>query len=193
MKELLNKINTDTINTVFTDYFDTIAHRTVYANSVLRIWSKRIITELGWAIETDDLYFGFKAATTHLADTYNVNDNEIPYQRVLEEVFMRLNNSNLVGDADKDSFLSLAECMHYKVESEVQFINTSTLNFLRICKQKGKKIYIVSDFYTTKSIFVRLLEHHGISDVFDDIFVSSELKLSKHRGSIYNKILLTFK
>ncbi|TPV33361.1 HAD family hydrolase [Paucihalobacter ruber] len=189
MKELFNKINTETVNVVFTDYFDTIAHRTVHPNSVLRIWSKRIITELGWTIEIDDLYFSFKAATSHLADKYMVNDNEIPYHSVLEEVFMRLNNSNFACDADRDRFLDLAELIHFQVESEVQFINTTTLNFLRSCKDKEKKIYIVSDFYTSKSIFIKLLDYHGITDLFEDVFVSSELKSSKHQGSIYNKLL----
>ena len=71
----------------------------------------------------------------------------------------------------------------------MQYINQDILDTLKYFKSNGGKIYLVSDFYGSKSLFEKLLKHHKILDLFDGIYSSATLGKSKHNGEIYNQLV----
>lgn len=174
---------------LFTDYFDTIVHRHVHPNYTQRIWAKFIIRELGLQVSIDELYFIRQESLRYLSKTLNREDVEIPYKRLKEEICIRLINSRVLNETNKDTFMSLFEQADVKAESSVQYVNLEVIDTLKYFKSKGGKIYLVSDFYGSKSLFEKLLLHHGILDLFDGIYSSADQEKSKHSGKIYEAIL----
>ena len=60
MKTLKSVLSNPKIKILFTDYYDTLVHRRVHPNQVIRIWAKNMINELGLSCTIDELYFTFK-------------------------------------------------------------------------------------------------------------------------------------
>ncbi|MBU2951994.1 HAD family hydrolase [Tamlana agarivorans] len=189
MNQLKEKIKTHDIKVLFTDYYDTLVHREVHPNNTIRIWSKIMINELGLDISIDHLYFIYKESIAYLVNVLKTDRNELSYVMVQDEIFNRLNNANVLGDHQKEVFIQLFEKAHLRSEVNVQKLNPNTLGVIKEFKEKGGKVYLLSDFYGPTSLFIKLLDHHKISHLFDGVYSSSTVGKSKHTGTIYKQVL----
>ncbi|MEM9680150.1 MAG: HAD family hydrolase [Bacteroidota bacterium] len=177
------------IEVIFSDYFDTIAHRKVHPNQVQRIWAKIMIRELGLDVSIDHLYYVRKEATQYLKKKPERDDVEIPYKELQLEICKRCINDDTISIDQKDIFLSCFEDADLKSELSVQYLNDTVVNTLRAFKEQGGKVYLISDFYGSVELFNRLLKHHGIFDLFDAVFSSSSLEKSKFEGTIFDDVI----
>ena len=189
LNDLKVKLSNQNTKVLFSDYYDTIIHRNVHPNYTLKLWAKYMIAELGLNLSIDALYFIRQESLAYLCEKYNKNNVEIPYDILIGDIFMRLVNSKLITYSRKTHFFHLFESIDFKTESSVQYLNQDVLNEIKTFKTNGGRVYLVSDFYGSKSLFEKLLEYHGILDLFDDVFSSAVLQSSKHAGSIYKVVL----
>ncbi len=189
LNQLHKELKEKNIKFLFTDYYDTIIHRNVHPNYVRRIWAKLMIRELGLLISINELYFIRQESVKYLIKTLGKVDAEIHYDILKEEICKRLINADVISVENKEDFISLFEDADVRSESGVQYLNQDVLDTLKHFKSNGGKVYLVSDFYGSKSLFEKLLTHHGILDLFEGIYSSAELEKSKHTGSIYAPIL----
>jgi FMN phosphatase YigB (HAD superfamily) len=189
LNQLHKQLKEKNIKFLFTDYYDTIVHRHVHPNYTQRIWAKLMIRELGLPISIDELYFIRQSSSRYLSEILNKGNDEIPYDILKEEICKRLINSDVVSIEGKKEFISLFENADLRAESDVQYLNQDVLDTLKYFKSNGGKIYLVSDFYGSKSLFEKLLAHHGILELFEGIYSSAVLEKSKHAGTIYEPIL----
>lgn len=189
LNQLHKQIKEKEVKFLFTDYYDTIVHRKVHPNYVQRIWAKLIIRELGIPTSIDELYFIRQASVKYLIKSLGKEDVEIPYNTLKEEICKRIINEDILSINRKDEFMSLFEDADVRAESSVQYLNQDVLDTIKHFKSKVGKVYLVSDFYGSKTLFEKLLSHHGILDLFDGIYSSAELEASKHAGTIYAPIL----
>lgn len=189
LNQLHKQLKEKEIKFLFTDYYDTIVHRHVHPNYVQRIWAKLTIRELGLPISIDELYFIRQASSKYLVDKLGKEDIEISYEDLKNEVGNRLVNDKIISIDNKANFISLFEDIDVRAESSVQYLNQSVVDTIKYFKSNGGKIYLVSDFYGSISLFEKLLKHHGIIDLFDGIYSSAALEKSKHHGTIYKPIL----
>lgn len=190
MKNSIRNIeNNENVNVVFTDLFDTLVHRTVHPHYAFRIWAKFMIRELGLSLSILDMYQIRKFATETLVDKLQLKKVEIPYELVVKEVYERLVNSYQIEGIDYEKFSKYCLEADYESEKCVQFINEDLVKGLRYLKGKSYRIVLVSDFHVPKEIIVRLLKHHGIASIFDEVFISCDYSKSKETGSLYALVL----
>ena len=189
LNQLHRQLKEKNIKFLFTDYYDTIVHRHVHPNYVQRIWAKLMIRELGLSISIDELYFIRQESTRYLIKKLKKEDVEIPYKTLQNEISKRLINEEIITLDEKDDFINLFESVDVRAESSVQYLNEAVVNTLKYFKSNGGKIYLISDFYGSKTLFEKLLKHHGIFDLFNGIYSSAELEKSKHKGTIYQPIV----
>ncbi|WP_209399685.1 HAD-IA family hydrolase [Pseudozobellia sp. WGM2] len=174
---------------IFTDFFDTLVHRSVHPNYTLRLWAKFIIRELGVEITSEQL-FSIRANThTFLSTRENKNSLEIDYTLLIHEVFLRLQHNNLLQGVSLNVFESLFKQADTIAETSVQFKNDNLIQDLFKLKEKGYNIYLLSDFYLSKEIILKIIEHHGFSNLFRDVFISSNEGACKENGSLYQHVL----
>lgn len=193
LNQLHKQLKEKDIKFLFTDYYDTIVHRHVHPNYAQRLWAKFMIRELGLCISIDKLYFIRQESVNYLVNKLGKSIDEIPYHRQKEEISKRLINDDVISVNEKDDFINLFEDADVKAESSVQYIDQDVLDTIKYFKSNGGKVYIVSDFYGTKTLFEKLLAHHGILDLFDGVYSSAELEKSKSSNSIYEPILSELK
>lgn len=189
LNQLHKQLKEKQIKYLFSDYYDTLVHRSVHPNYVQRIWAKLMIRELGLGCTIDNLYFIRQESSRYLQQQLGKEEFEIPYHILQSEVCKRVINENIISIEQNHDFINLFEDADVRAESSVQYLNQSVLDTLKYFKSNGGKVYLVSDFYGSKSLFEKLLKHHGVIDLFDGIYSSAELEKSKHHGTIYTPIL----
>lgn len=82
-----------------------------------------------------------------------------------------------------------------KVEIETEInccvLNKSIYNIYKYCRENKKKIIITSDMYLPIEVIKLILEKNNI--YFDEIFLSSDIGLTKKSGNLYRYILESLK
>jgi len=190
LKTLLQKIESvSTCKIIFTDFFDTLVHRTVHPYYTIKLWGKYIIRELGISIAVDELFAIRIDALIYLSEKYGIPTLEVSYEDLVSEVYNRLVNSETLSDISLDYFKKIFMQADFVSEVSVQFKNEEIVNAIKTLKNKGYRVYLITDFFLTKEIIQKFIEHHGMSSAFDDVFVSCDLGKSKATGSIYPHVL----
>ena len=190
MKTLIQKIESNTsLKVIFTDFFDTLVHRTVHPHYAIKLWGKFMIRELGLVLKTDELFAIRIDALNYLAKKRENRTLEVSYDSLVKEIHIRLVNVNCLPNTDFKNFRETFEQADYISEISVQFKNNDLVDLLLVLKQKGYRIYLVSDFFLSETLMRRILDFHEMLPIFDDIFVSSEMSKSKAGATIYPAIL----
>ncbi len=190
MKTLLQNIeNKSSCKVVFTDFFDTLVHRIVHPHYTIKLWGKFLIRELGLRINPDELFAIRIDALSYLSEKYGVKRLEVSYEELLKEVFRRLINSESLPNVSFEYFTEIFKQADFVSETAVQFKNDANVESLKALKNKGYRIYLLTDFFLPKEIILKMLAHHGMSFIFNDVFVSCDLAKSKESGSIYPYVL----
>ena len=166
---------------IFVDCFDTIIFRTCQPDTVIDRWLKNIA----------QLYdFNFKIVDAIWKQTKKIQDQnydskeEEPFFVVCKSFFERLECIKKLGCSDKEFYEIVLERM-IRIEQTVQKINRPLVNEIAKEKDKGKKVYCITDFYLPKTAIEAFFKYHGILELFDGIYVSSDVGLRKSSGSIY--------
>ncbi len=190
MKTLVQKIeNNPSCKVIFTDLFDTLVHRTVHPHYTIKLWSKFLIRELGLSISPDELFAIRIDTLVFLSKKHGLTGIELPYGALIEEVYLRLLYTDALVDTPFDIFKQLFEHADYVAETSVQFKNEELISQLYGLKQKGYRIYLVSDFTLSKEVITKILHFHRMSHIFDDIFISCSVSKSKENGILYPYVL----
>ncbi len=175
----------DKITHVFSDYFDTVVSRKCHPEEVKKRWCKKVIDFFNLNYSTEELYNIRLDIESELSKTnYEIHSEmEFRYADFLGRFISLLNLPYL--DQAKEYLYNT----ELSIEKDVQYINSDVFIFLKKQKETGKKIIIVSDFYTNKEFIVKLIKYHGLSDIVDDIYISADLLKSKRSGLIYRFLL----
>lgn len=170
------------------DYYDTIVYRTVEPEYVKKIWSRDMADFFPTTMKVSEIYALRNSLEAELcADNEKKGyDAEFQYADLIETMYEKLFADQ---DMDKKLFFEIAEGIELSVESRVQRLCQDTVEEIRRLKAAGKKIICISDFYTSAAFLNKLLLHHGIRELFDEIFVSSELLVTKRTGRLYDEVL----
>lgn len=78
----------------------------------------------------------------------------------------------------------------YEIETERRaiVINPVMRDFLVRLQGQGKMLILVSDMYLRERALRLILEDHGLADLFDHVFVSCDVGLTKHSGLMFDHI-----
>ncbi|MBU3024398.1 HAD family hydrolase [Zobellia galactanivorans] len=190
MKDLKRRISRfDDRKVLFTDFFDTLVHRTVHPNYAIRLWAKFMVRELAIPMEGEQLFTIRTEALAYLGKKQGRSTLEIKYKDVITEVYHRLVNTENLHDVPFPRFKKLFERADFTAEISVQFKNETLISTLEHFKQKGYRIYLMSDFYLSKKVIEKILDFHKIDHLFNAVFLSSSVGHSKEKGSLYPYVL----
>ena len=180
-------------DTIFIDCFNTILCRTKTPHDVIYDWAEKMNNAYS-NIETADFYRLFKKAEKRLQELNKLEygDIEFTIYEMISYVYNELKFYGFLNEAQKEDFKNLFLKNYAIAEHNSHFINKRIEKYLKKKKEKGFKIYIVSDFYCDKSflkLWIESCKDSKVLDYIDDIFVSCEFKKSKRNGSLYDYLI----
>lgn len=180
INELIDSVSKK--NVIFVDCFDTIVYRVSNPDTVLERWF-HIIAEK-YDVKYKDVKEIWKYSTHCNLDATEENSFEtVAY-------FMYNRFQYLIDDLQefKDFYSFILET-YIDIELSVLRVNTQLYELLKSEKRMSKKIYLVSDFYMPSEFFKIVFLNLKIDDVFDNMYISSDVGYRKSTGSIYNWLL----
>ncbi|MGN1201477.1 MAG: HAD-IA family hydrolase [Candidatus Caccovivens sp.] len=173
-------------NVIFVDCFNTIICRNKPPKAVIFDWAKKVGEKFGIEPRKIYEYFYCFQRKIFLKNKLSTKEGEFVFEDIIKMIARRLEEDKF---EQSKSFIENALKLYIEAEKESHFVNEKIVEQLRLWKESGKKIYIVSDFYCGKEIISKWLEELHVLDIFDDIFVSCDFKKSKRTGRLYKYII----
>lgn len=182
----------DNIDTILVDFFDTVVERTCHPEVVKRKWSAVLIDSYRIRLCVEELYaLRLKIeAGLCVSSQAQGDDAEFRYDDMSMALYYELQRAQMGSQLPElEVFISHCRDLELALELSVQQPIAATLDMLRAEKEKGKKIYLVSDFYLDKQSIIHFATYHGFADIFENFFVSSENKRTKKEGRAYDVVV----
>ncbi|WP_283131235.1 HAD hydrolase-like protein [Enterovibrio norvegicus] len=177
----------ENVTHIFTDFFDTIVSRKCHPEEIKRKWCKHLISLTNIHETTESIYklrlnVEGELATQALSQ-HGVS--EFKYLDMLDKLL------RIVGVCEKqiNSIKRELYRAELSLEKRNQFINTDVVTFLTQQKKLGKKITVVSDFYCSKEFLSELIVFHGVDELIDEVYVSSDAMRTKRESNFYDYVL----
>lgn len=171
-------VKDNNIDIICVDCFDTLVSRKHTPKYPSLVWCRKMIDYFGLSISVNKLYWlrsGF------------IEVGDVSYKDGVKALFDYLEEQFGYDINEQDFYKKSKEFDENAELSEIR-INRKLVKQLSNLKGEGKKIFLVSDFYLEKDFFVTLFSKHGILDLFDEIYVSSEVGKTKFDGTLYDHI-----
>jgi FMN phosphatase YigB (HAD superfamily) len=192
LKLILEKVNFDKIEYVFFDIFDTILLRNVYPEYTKMIWSKRMNVQFG-GLTAEEIYKSRSELESRLCmeNEQSGKDREFRYNQLVEQMYRILTTRKIISGISLESFHDICINIETDVEIGVQNVDPDWIELVRSIRSNWRqiKIFCISDFYLPKDTIKKMFEHHGILKYIDEIYVSSEVLLTKRTGRLYDFVL----
>lgn len=171
-----------TCDVVSFDVFDTLLMRPflepVDLFSILEDYANKLLDSVD-SIHFKTIRIEAEKHARHLAWTFNNNNQEVS----LDDIYETIGATTCL---DKQ-FIEKIKAKEIELELHYLSRRNSGYELYSMAKHLGKKIIITSDMYLSKEIIKIALEKNGYTD-FDNIFVSSELNLTKSTGDLFKHI-----
>ncbi len=166
------------------DYFDTVVERTVHPEDVKRIAARKLSELIGNKLEYSEIYaMRAKFERQICQENYVAGyDLEFNFFTLRDQLATAL--SHRVGISTSLIAQWIVD-VEISTECAVQSLVQDTYELLKEFKNRNIPIYLVSDFYLPKELFMEMIYYHSIKEFFSDIFVSADDLLTKKSGRKY--------
>ena len=185
-RELLdcNKISDDSIECIAFDVFDTILHRHVSPDDVLRLWAGEMIKRLSLKDNVSSLLIKRRIAgwIVKLGSVLTGYDKECRYPDLIRVLYFMTLPGISFGE-----FYNCALDTEVGVEKRVTFIPDSKRRLIESAFCMGKPVICISDYPLPGESEIEILKYHGIE--VERIFTSSDWRLLKLTGRLYKRAL----
>lgn len=184
------KKDSENIDYIFLDIFDTIVTRSVDPEYIKKIWSMFVVNVFKLDIKPEDLYQKRSEIEKKLSDNALVagHDSEFKHKYMIDLIHSFLVQEHKLP-YQRDYFLRKCVQTEINIEKQQLFVRQDLFDLIKYFKKKNKKIILISDMYLSKKSITEILSNLDIVRFVDDIFVSSEYLISKRSGKLYKYIL----
>lgn len=176
---------------VLVDYFDTLVTRVVPKVMIKPIVARHVQDYLGLSGARNGLLTARRDAERRIGQRHRDAGLD-PEHRLYEmaiEIWELLGETALeFGSIDAQPFAQAWVEIELAVERLAQRIDHEVVDALRP-EADSRRLVVVSDFHLPADRFAEMLSWHGLSDLFDEHFVSCDSRLSKKSGRLYDHVI----
>lgn len=172
---------------VFFDCFNTLIDRSLSPDEVLFDFAVRL-GEV-YSVEPAYLYRLFTGIKRRLAigNKLHTGESELKFGQIIDAMALKLKKQ--LPDLREEDFRAQANSCYFEAEKKTHSLVEGVSKRIHALRNRGCKLYVVSDFYCGREFLAGWLNHLGIADCFDGIFVSCDYMLSKRTGRLYRRVL----
>lgn len=169
------------IECVSFDIFDTLIQRPFYIPTDLFLFLNKYFREYTNSVTGID-FSKIRVYCEQL--TRERTENEKCQEITLDQIYETI---AIEYDIDKNT---LEKLKNKEIEYEIRFCTRRNTGYelYTLALEMGKKVVFTSDMYLSKEIIEKILEKNGYTDN-QKLYLSSEIKLSKSKGDLFNYVL----
>lgn len=186
--KILNYCQENNIKNIAFDFFDTVAYRRVPPEYVKYIAAKRFLLKSGINISPQLFYelrsgFEIKLSQSNNRKYGSLEFNIEELAKYLADYFegrSQLNKDRMISDFIETEI---------QVELEVLCLNEDIFSFMKLACSQGINLYLISDFYIPRNLFDKIIKKLGLTQLFKQIFISTDFRKTKRSGDLYKEFL----
>ena len=169
------------------DCFNTIIYRKKKRNDIFKQWTKALSEK--YNITWKYIYKTYKSVN------FNLCFKKLFLSLTLQESFDIVLNTMFIKLAKKFAYLAKSDFIesakNIYIETELNnfSVNKKMITLLEQEKNKGKPIYLVSDFYCTSDVITFWFEKLNIAHLFTGIFSSCDFFKEKATTKLYKYLI----
>ena len=173
------------------DFFDTLVTREIAPEFTKVAAAQQLSTLLGGTITGNEIYAKRQELerTICARNQASGSDPEFNLEDMARDLFevicLRLGQLKLSGDEFADAVLKI----ELAVEKQVQLRSEEMVSLLQALRERTCRTMLISDFYLPGSCFEQLLDHHQLTDFFDNRYISADKLITKGSGRLYRAII----
>lgn len=192
IKDLVND-NSGRLQGVCFDYFDTLVTRSISPEYVKVIAAEHLVVLLDTQLRGQALYEIRRGLEISGCEKNMLSgcDPEFDLCTLARELYSII--SIISGKPkiyrNEETFIDIVLDLEVAIELQVQILSQELTELISWIKGKGINTYLISDFYIPGRWFNKMLKHHGLEDVFSDVFISTDYGATKSSGKLYEKVL----
>ena len=163
---------------ILVDYFDTLMFRYIHSSQLLRPWARAMNRKYPDVNEEAFITLRKKYRTS--------NECAVAYSNVITNIF------NEIGDklnCSLEAFYDISLHIEIGLDLVTQYPNRRIVKKLKEAKERGKKIYLVTDFYLPTYAYKEFLKFYDLDTLFDGIYCSSDIGKTKSAGNLFEYVL----
>lgn len=188
--KILSYCSSGTVKTILLDFFDTIVSRRVPPEYVKYLSARLFITKSGLSI-SPKIFYSIRAIIERNLSLENQRKNnalEFNIEDLAENLYNNFKNRLSINLND---FIELFIKCEIQVELSVLYVNNDISELIKAIKasNKGIRIFIVSDFYVPKKYFKEITDQLNLTNLIDELYISTDYGITKRSGRLYEKVL----
>jgi len=171
---------------IFLDVFDCLLLDRYGSLSIEKKWCNHIIKYFNLSLNMIVLYdFIIKKKSSF----YNNKMNDCCYR--FSDLIDDIYNHFIVDKYDISLDVFKRSCIEIDVNirKSVYIVDDEYVSLIKKLKSNGKKVYCVSDICISKEMVETVFDFYMINDLFDGIYLSSEVLFGKESGKLYEYVL----
>lgn len=173
--KIYKQIINNSPDVVCVDFFDTLVERKLSPLYSSLKWSRNIIEYFGLNIELSEM-LGYRLNHIETCDK--------SYAESIKNLLLYLSMYKNIN-IDFAEFFEKSKEIDFGVEKDSIVLKKGMLSTLNKLKHLGKKLVLVTDFYLDNDFYEMILNHLNLSNIFDNVIVSSAYSKTKSDGSLY--------
>lgn len=168
---------------IFVDFFDTVMYREIHSSQLIPQWEK--ILKHKYNIPEN---VSLRKLRDKIINDSGKNGCALDYKILIHNLYLQLNKQGYC-QCDESEFYEISYMVEVYIDLATQYPNRKMLAYLKRQKKKGKRIFLVTDYYLPVSAYRIYLGQFGLEELFEKIYCSSEYGKTKWEGTLYEEIL----
>ena len=181
------KLKYPNIKWICTDCFDTLLHRTCTPIEVLERFFSMFSREVSLA-ERDFKEIWNLSRKKLQSEAGIVKKEELSFHELARETYVRFSVLHRQCHYSYEEYEKKFYDVMLEAENQVILVNDELVDWLKEEKNAGKEIVCISDFYMSGAWLQSLLRLRHLDELFDHVYVSSDLGLRKSTGRLYEYV-----
>ena len=168
------------------DFFDTVVHRDCMPEDCIREWCNKISACFDFSINSDEL-FNIRKESREYGKSFYAKE-ETTYEELMHLTYEKCISKGYEIPLNESEFIDIAKEIEIAVEKKHIYKDDKVVRRIRKNKLHNRCI-LISDFYAGSFFYDEILKELGISDCFDELYISADIGYRKCSGKLYDYVL----
>ena len=174
------------------DYFDTLVSRSIVPESTKSLAARQLSSVLGCGLDGPMLYelrrvLEVKICQENVAAGLDPDFNLYQFAGRFFRILLEL--VTIPQYLDEDQFVQIVADIEVQVEKATQHLCSEMVELLAHIKRCGITTCLISDFYLPGNHFRKILQHNGLHQYLDAVYISADFGVTKGcSGRLYRLV-----